>query len=109
MQKVSIEYTLTVKTCVDHIAVFLRNAGVEPKGVIANILDEFEGKVSAFPLGCQVCPELLNLGVSKYRECNTSDGYRVVYSTEASTVTAHAILSHRQDVKQLLFKRLIQA
>ncbi|MRT59037.1 type II toxin-antitoxin system RelE/ParE family toxin [Enterobacteriaceae bacterium RIT693] len=109
MQKVRIEYTLTLKTCVDHIAVFLRHTGVEPKGVIANILDEFEGKVSAFPLGCQVCPELLNLGVSKYRECNSSDGYRVVYSTEGSTVTAHAILSHRQDVKQLLFKRLIQA
>ena len=109
MQQISIEYTLTVKTCIDHIAVFLRNAGVEPRGVIASILDEFEGKVSAFPLGCQVCPELVNLGVSKYRECNTSDGYRVLYSTDGSAVTAHAVLSHRQDVKQLLFKRLIQA
>ncbi|ECC8734980.1 plasmid stabilization protein, partial [Salmonella bongori] len=42
-------------------------------------------------------------------ECNTAGGYRVLYSVDGSTVTAHAILSHRQDIKQLLFKRLIQA
>ncbi|SQC92393.1 Uncharacterised protein [Cedecea neteri] len=32
MQQISIEYTLTVKTCIDHIAVFLRNAGGRAKG-----------------------------------------------------------------------------
>ena len=106
--KISIEYTQTVKTCIEHIASYLRKQEIDVKPVVAEILNEFEGKVSLFPLGCQVCPELLKIGVGKYRECNTSGGYRVLYSVNSSTVTAHAILSHRQDIQQLLFKRLIQ-
>lgn len=107
--KVSIEYTQTVRTCIDHIASFLRKQEIDVKPVVAQILSEFEGKVEPFPMSCQVCPELLKIGVGKYRECNTSGGYRVLYSVNGSTITAHAILSHRQDVQQLLFKRLIQA
>ncbi|ROS02914.1 type II toxin-antitoxin system RelE/ParE family toxin [Raoultella terrigena] len=107
--KVSIEYTQTVKICITSIGTHLRQQDVEPKPVIAKILDEFDSKVSIFPLGCPVCSELLKIGIAKYRECNTQGGYRVLYSVEGSKVTAHAILSHRQDIKQLLFKRLIQA
>lgn len=109
MEKVKIEYTLTVKTCIDDIASHLHRIEVEAKPVIVGILEQFESQVSQFPLGCQICPELVKLGVAKYRECNTAGGYRVLYSVDGSTVTAHAILSHRQDIKQLLFKRLIQA
>lgn len=108
MEKVKIEYTLTVKTCINDIANFLQSIEVEAKPVIAGILEQFEKQVSQFPHSCQVCPELLNIGVAKYRECNTSDGYRVLYSVDGLTVTAHAVLSQRQDIKQLLFKRLIQ-
>lgn len=106
---VSIEYTATVKTCLNHIANYLRKQEIEVKPIVAAILEEFEGKVSQFPSSCQVCPELLKIGVGKYRECNTAGGYRVLYSVEGSAVTVHAILSQRQDIQQLLFKRLIQA
>ncbi|HCU0797090.1 MULTISPECIES: type II toxin-antitoxin system RelE/ParE family toxin [Citrobacter] len=109
MESVKIEYTHTVKTCIDDIANYLHHVDVEVKPVITDILEQFEKQVSQFPLGCQVCPELIKIGVAKYRECNTAGGYRVLYSVDGSTITAHAILSHRQDVKQLLFKRLIQA
>ncbi|EGT0643083.1 MULTISPECIES: type II toxin-antitoxin system RelE/ParE family toxin [Citrobacter] len=109
MESVKIEYTHTVKTCIDDIANYLYHVDVEVKPVITDILEQFEKQVSQFPLGCQVCPELIKIGVAKYRECNTAGGYRVLYSVDGSTITAHAILSHRQDVKQLLFKRLIQA
>ncbi|MBJ9224835.1 type II toxin-antitoxin system RelE/ParE family toxin [Citrobacter braakii] len=109
MESVKIEYTHTVKTCIDDIANYLYHVDVEVKPVITDILEQFEKQVSQFPLGCQVCPELIKIGVAKYRECNTAGGYRVLYSVDSSTITAHAILSHRQDVKQLLFKRLIQA
>lgn len=104
-----VHYTLTVKTCIEQIAHHLRNVDVEPKHVISDVLAQFEGKVSEFPLGCQVCPELLKIGVAKYRECNTSGGYRVLYSVDGLTITAHAILAHRQYIRQLLFKRLIQS
>lgn len=109
MTKVKIEYTLTAKTCVEEIVNFLRMKEMDPKEVIPQILEQFEGKVSTFPLGSPYCPELLKFGVTRYRECNVSAGYRVLYSVNEGTVTVHAMLSQRQDIKQLLFKRMIQA
>ena len=108
-QQVTFEYTLTVKHCIDTIVSYLRRVDVEPRPVIADILSQFEGTVGQFPLGCQICPELLKIGCAKYREFNHADGYRVLYAVEGTLVTAHAILSHRQDIQQLLFKRLIMA
>jgi len=106
---VSIQYTFTVKICIDDISSHLRRVEVEPKEVILGILDYFESKVNEFPLGCQIFPELLKIGCAKYRECNTPDGYRVLYSVKGSLITAHAVLSQRQNIQQLLFKRLISA
>lgn len=103
------EYTLTAKHCIEHIVSFLRRADVEPRPVITGILEQFERIVGQFPGGCQICPELVKIGCAKYREFNSADGYRVLYSVEDNCVTAHAILAHRQDIQQLLFKRLIQA
>lgn len=104
---VVIQYTKTVKICIDDIASHLRRIEIDPKEVIGSIIEHFENRVSDFPLGCQICPELLKLGCAKYRECNTPDGYRVLYAVENTVITAHAILSHRQDIQNLLFKRLI--
>lgn len=104
---VMIQYTKTVKLCIDDIASHLRRVEVDPKAVISGIIEHFESRVSDFPMGCQICPELLKIGCAKYRECNTPDGYRVLYSVEGDVITAHAILSHRQDIQNLLFKRLI--
>lgn len=102
-----IQYTRTVKVCIEDIANHLHRIEAEPKEVISGIIEHFENRVSDFPLGCQVCPELLKIGCAKYRECNTPDGYRVLYSVENDVITAHAILSHKQDIQNLLFKRLI--
>lgn len=102
-----IQYTKTFKICIDDIASYLRRIEIEPKEVITTIIEHFEMRVSDFPLGCQICPELIKIGCAKYRECNTPDGYRVLYSVEEDVITAHAILSHRQDIQNLLFKRLI--
>ncbi|MGA4583877.1 type II toxin-antitoxin system RelE/ParE family toxin [Enterobacter hormaechei] len=107
--KVTFEYTLTAKHCIEDIVTFLRRADVEPRPVIEEIIEQFERTVGQFPLGCQICPELVKIGCAKYREFNTASGYRVLYSVEGATITAHAVLAHRQDIQQLLFKRLIQA
>ncbi|EHN94541.1 type II toxin-antitoxin system RelE/ParE family toxin [Escherichia coli] len=104
-----IEYTLTARTSLEQIADHLRSNDIDPLPVIEEILERFETRVTAFPSGCQLCPELLKLGVAKYRECNTPEGYRVLYSVEGDVITAHAVLSQRQDIKQLLFRRLIRA
>lgn len=105
--KITFEYTLTVKHCIDDIATYLRRNDVAPRLVIADILSHFESTIGEFPLGSQICPELLKIGCAKYREFNHAGGYRVLYSVEGTSVTAHAILAHRQDIQQLLFKRLI--
>ncbi|EGK9149143.1 type II toxin-antitoxin system RelE/ParE family toxin [Salmonella enterica] len=104
---VVILYTNTVKVCIEDIASHLRRIEVEPKEVINAVIGHFESRVSQFPLGCQICPELLKIGCAKYRECNTPDGYRVLYSVDDNEITAHAILAYKQDIQQLLFKRLI--
>ncbi|WP_254900158.1 type II toxin-antitoxin system RelE/ParE family toxin [Serratia marcescens] len=83
----------------------LRRVDVEPRPVIADILTQLERIVGQFPQGCQ----LLKIGCAKYREFNHAEGYRVLYSVDGRLVTAHAILSHRSDIQQLLFKRLIMA
>jgi plasmid stabilization system protein ParE len=102
-----IQYTRTVKVCIEDIANHLRRIEAEPKEVVSSIIEHFERRVSNFPLGCQICPELLDIGCAKYRECNTPDGYRVLYSVDDNVITTHAILAHRQDIQNLLFKRLI--
>jgi len=101
------QYTNTVKICIDDISSYLRRIEAEPKEVITAIIEQFEKRVSDFPLGCQICPELLKIGCAQYRECNTANGYRVLYSVEDETITAHAVLSQKQDIQQLLFKRMI--
>lgn len=108
-QQVTFEYTLTAKYCLENIIVFLRQANVAPRPVITDILTRFETSVGQFPAGSQICPALLKIGCAKYREFNHPEGYRILYSVDGSLVTAHAILSHRQDIRQLLFKRLIMA
>ncbi|EOY5416000.1 type II toxin-antitoxin system RelE/ParE family toxin [Cronobacter turicensis] len=108
-QQVTFEYTLTVKHCIDTIEGFLRRVETDSHPVISDILTQFENTVGQFPLVCQICPELLKIGCAKYRVFNNAEGYRVLYSVDGTLVTAHAILAHRQDVQQLLFKRLIMA
>ncbi|PWC18313.1 plasmid stabilization protein [Brenneria roseae subsp. roseae] len=105
---VNIEYTETAKSTLSDIAYYLQKVDVKPLPVIEKIINEFEAKVSTFPNGCQIVPELLKIGCDKYRECNTSNGYRVIYSTEQSLITTHVILSQKQDIQQTLFKRLIE-
>ena len=101
------QYTGTVRTCLGEIASYLRRVNVGPASVIPAILEHFEIKVGKFPQGCQICPELLKIGCVKYRECNTTDGYRILYSVEERVITAHVVMSQRQDIQQLLFRRLI--
>ncbi|EPN9502466.1 type II toxin-antitoxin system RelE/ParE family toxin [Serratia marcescens] len=105
---VKIEYTLTAKSTLSDIVFHLKTNNIAPMPIVETILDEFESKVSAFPTGSQISPQLLKIGCDSYRECNTKGGYRILYSTDGSVVTVHVILSQKQDIQQALFKRLIE-
>ncbi|WP_455821350.1 type II toxin-antitoxin system RelE/ParE family toxin [Pseudomonas cerasi] len=108
MAEVTIEYTETARSTLIQLRNHLIACGVAPLPVIERIIEEFESKVSAFPVGCQLCPELLKIGSDRYRECNTQKGYRVLYSVDGLRIRAHAVLSQRQDIVQLLYQRLIE-
>lgn len=105
-------YSSTAKMTMQTIAHFLRARQVDPKPVIANALDEFEEKTGMFPEGSPVCPDLLALGCAKYRECNTTDGYRVLYSIQMNdkggVIYVHAVLSQKQHIASLLFNRILE-
>ncbi|BEM90281.1 plasmid stabilization protein (plasmid) [Serratia marcescens] len=105
-------YSSTAKMTMQTIVYFLRSRQIDPKPVIANVLDEFEQKTGLFPEGSPVCQELLELGCAKYRECNTTDGYRVLYSTSLNknddVIYVHAVLSQKQHIASLLFNRILE-
>lgn len=105
-------YSSTARMTMQTIAHFLRSRQVDPKPMIANVLDEFEEKTGLFPERSPICPELLTLGCAKYRECNTADGYRVLYSTHLNekdgVIYVHAVLSHKQHIASLLFNRILE-
>ncbi|WP_273855305.1 type II toxin-antitoxin system RelE/ParE family toxin [Serratia liquefaciens] len=105
-------YSSTAKMTMQTIAHFLRSRQIDPKPVIAKVLDEFEEKTGLFPEGSPVCQELLALGCAKYRECNTTDGYRVLYSAPLNekdgVIYVHAVLSQKQHIASLLFNRILE-
>lgn len=104
-----IKYTETFKLTARNVVDFLSASIDEPKTFLVKQIDEFETKVNVFPEGCQIAPDLLQLGCDRYRECITSDGYRILYSydIQSKELTAHVILSKRQSVLESLFQRLI--
>lgn len=103
-----IEYTQTAVSNLNDIVYYLQRNQIDPRPIVGEMLDDFENKVGMFPKGCPISPELVKIGCDKYRECNTGNGYRVLYSVSEEVITVHVILSQRQDVQQLLFKRLIE-
>ncbi|MGP3159346.1 type II toxin-antitoxin system RelE/ParE family toxin [Serratia marcescens] len=112
VSNVTFIYSSTAKMTMQTIAHFLRSRQLDPKPVIANVLYEFEEKTALFAEGSPVCQELLDLGCAKYRECNTADGYRVLYSMQfnetGGVIYVHAVLSQKQHIASLLFNRILE-
>ncbi|EOC1556024.1 addiction module toxin RelE [Cronobacter dublinensis] len=104
-----VEYTETFRFTFSDVVNFLSESMDDPKSYVDKQLNEFEGKIEVFPCGCRISPVLEKLGCLRYRECITNDGYRILYTydEQEKLVTAHAILSKKQDVQHLLFKRII--
>ncbi|WP_235937398.1 type II toxin-antitoxin system RelE/ParE family toxin [Rahnella contaminans] len=94
---------------IDEIASFQTSQGNDALENINAVLDEFEAKVKIFPLSCPVAPDLAALGIIKYREGNTLNAYRIIYTYDepANVISVYVLLSQRQNVQELLFKKLI--
>ncbi len=72
------------------------------------ILDKLEAKadlLTTLPDRGRIVPELLDTGISQYREiiCST---WRIVYRVEAQRVMVMAVLDSRRDLQVILLNRL---
>lgn len=103
----TIIYLPTARLSLEKIADFHRRLGNDYNAIIARVIEEFESRVRHFPLSCPVSPTLAELGVTRYREFNSSENYRIVFSIEENTVFAHVLLSYRQCIKELLLRRML--
>lgn len=83
------------------------------KQSIAELIDDFEQKLTPYPEICEASGMLRDLGVSKYREFLSRNGYRIFYSVLKNNlnehyVTSHVLIHQRQDMQSLLFNRLLE-
>ena len=74
------------------------------------ILEQIKGQVtdrSFFPEKCRIVPELYNQGMTLYREMVISP-WRVQYRIADSQVFVLSVLDSRQNIEDILLKRLAQ-
>ncbi len=72
------------------------------------ILDKLEAKaaqLTSLPKRGRIVPELLDTGISQYREI-ISAPWRIVYRIESQRVLVMAVLDSRRDLQVVLFNRL---
>ncbi len=61
--------------------------------------------LTTLPYRGRIVPELLNTGISQYREL-ISAPWRIIYRTEDSRILIMAVLDSRRDLQALLLNRL---
>lgn len=72
------------------------------------VLDKLEAKaaqLSSLPNRGRIVPELLDTGISQYREI-ISTPWRIVYRIESQRVLVMAVLDSRRDLQVVLLNRL---
>ncbi|MFE8102026.1 hypothetical protein RBA71_11060 [Brenneria goodwinii] len=74
------------KICIDGINHYVWRIDEEPKLVLTEILENFETRVTDFPLGCHICPKLLKVVCSKCWKYKTNKGYKLLYSVDDSAL-----------------------
>ncbi|KJV34572.1 plasmid stabilization protein [Pantoea sp. BL1] len=106
-EQFTIIYLPTVRLSLEKISAFHRRLGNDYNAIIARVIDEFESRVRNFPSSCPVSSQLADLGVTRYREFNSSENYRILFSIEENTVFVHVLVSYRQSIQQLLLRRIL--
>ena len=73
-----------------------------------SILENIKKQVSDLyfsPKRCRIVPELANQGINQYREMIIPP-WRVIYKISESTVYVLSVLDSRQNIEDILLKRL---
>lgn len=75
--------------------------------LILHKIKEQVGDLSFFPEKCRIVPELYDQGITLYREMVISP-WRVQYRVAGSQVYVLSVLDSRQNIEDILLKRLAQ-
>lgn len=78
----------------------------DPEALSEQLIDISEAKLSEFPLGCPVCPELEYIGVTDYLQLTIEQDYKILYRYDAPTDTAFitAFMRSKQSAEKLLVR-----
>ncbi len=85
----------------DYIAL---NDGVDAAVAVLARIEKTAATLTSMPHRGRSIPELANLNMPGYREIICRP-WRIAYETKATTVTVHAVLDGRRDVRELLAER----
>ncbi len=107
VKNIEIQYTETFYSVTDnlinHLSLYSNELGVINR--IERFIEKFEEKTCSEPFSCQVSMQLLEVGVTTFREYNVDKLcllYRVIETDEKIIVIGDALILQKQDIQKLL-------
>lgn len=107
IKKIEIQYTETFYNIIDnlinHLAPYSNELSVINR--IESFIEKFEDRTHSEPLSCQVSMQLLDVGITNFREYNFDKFrllYRVIETNESFIVIGDAFILQKQDIQKLL-------
>ena len=106
-KKVEIQYTETFYNIIDnlinHLASYSSELGVINR--IERCIEKFEDGTLSEPFSCQISMQLLEVGITTFREYNFDDFrllYRTIETDEKIIVIGDALILQKQDIQKSL-------
>lgn len=98
-------WTDTAQQDLTGIIDYIAQDSLENALVILGKLEAKAATLNTLPNRGRIVPELLNTGISQYREI-ISAPWRIIYRAEDSRILIMAVLDSRRDLQTLLLNRL---
>lgn len=101
----SVVWTNTAKRDLQEITNYIAQDSIDSALAILERLQNKATELTEFPQRGRLLPELLDTGVSHYREI-ISRPWRITYRIEQNTVLVIAIMDSRRNLQTILLNRL---
>jgi len=101
-----IRWTANAKADLPNIVGYIKEESADAAKNVYNRLREKAQSIKLFPLRGRVVPELHKEGIILYREIVTPP-YRIIYKIENDTIYIMAIFDSRQNVEEILWRKLM--
>jgi addiction module RelE/StbE family toxin len=106
-KKYKLQWTTNAKNdLLDIIQYIKKDSSSNAKNIYKKIREKAKSS-SFFPMKGRVVPELQKEGITLYREVIVSP-WRIIYQVDIKTVYIMAIIDSRQNVEEVLLKKIIK-